>query len=289
VTIDGLIVRACTSILGHEPSGQTRLSGGCIHEVFYIECPGGASCVMKMAPVSDRDILAAESENLQALSNQGALRVPAVLGLQESETHAVLILESLAVGSPGDARWEEFGLALAGLHGAYGPERYGFDRDNYIGRTPQLNAWFEDWVEFNIQCRISPQVTRARDTGLLDSSATAILDAVMERLDRFIPRNPPASLLHGDLWSGNVLILENGSIALIDPACSIGDAWADMAMMSLFGGFPSGCQDAWRAALGFEEADDRVVVYQLYHMLNHLNLFGGSYLGGVMELADRLS
>ncbi len=289
MTIDELIVRACTSILGLEPSGQTRLSGGCIHEVLHIECPEGTSCVMKLAPISDRDILAAESENLQALANHGAIRVPAVLGLHESETHAVLVLESLAVGSMGDARWEEFGQALADLHSAYGPERYGFSRDNYIGRTPQVNAWTEDWVEFNIQCRISPQVVRARDTGLLDSSATAMLDAVMERLDRFIPRNPTASLLHGDLWSGNALVLETGSIALIDPACSIGDAWADMAMMRLFGGFPAGCQDAWRSALGFKEADDRVAVYQLYHMLNHLNLFGGSYLGGVMELAGRLS
>ncbi|MEE3001824.1 MAG: fructosamine kinase family protein [Planctomycetota bacterium] len=289
MTIDGLIVRACDSILGQEPSGQTRLAGGCMHDVLLIECSGEASCVMKMAPVSDRDILAAESENLQALANHGAIRVPAVLGLQESETHAVLVLESLAVGVAGDARWEEFGQALADLHSAYGPQRYGFSRDNYIGRTPQVNTWSEDWVEFNIQCRFSPQVTRARDMGLLDGNATAILDAVMERLDRFIPRNPPASLLHGDLWSGNALVLENGSIALIDPACSFGDAWADMAMMRLFGGFPSGCQDAWRAVLGFEEADDRVAVYQLYHMLNHLNLFGGSYIGGVMKLAERLA
>lgn len=289
MTVEELIVQSCISILGQEPAEQTRLTGGCMHEVMLVKCRAGASCVMKIAPVSDRELLAAEFESLQSLADPGIIRVPEVLGMQEDETHAVLVLESLPVCTTGTARWEEFGRALAGLHSSAGSERFGFNRDNYIGRTPQTNTWCDDWVEFNIQHRIGPQVALARDKGLLDGEAVATLDAVLERLDQVIPRNPPVSLLHGDLWSGNALILQDGSVALIDPACSFGDAWADIAMMRLFGGFPAECQDAWQSALGYEEVDDRVVVYQLYHMLNHLNLFGVTYLGGAMALAGRLA
>ncbi len=289
MTDEALVLHACTTVLGQAPVGWSTLSGGCIHDVLRIECADGAACVMKIAARSERDMLLAEQHNLEAMTAQGGIRIPAVLGFEESDTHAVLVLESLSIGPPDSGRWHEFGEALAGFHSAAGMQGYGFDRDNFIGRTPQLNTWHEDWVEFNIECRIGPQVTRARDAGLLDRDATAMLDGVMGRLDQLVPRIPPASLLHGDLWSGNALVLHEGSIAVLDPACSFGDAWADMAMMRLFGGFPRECQEAWRSTLGFDEADDRVAVYQLYHMLNHLNLFGGSYIGGVMELARRLS
>jgi fructosamine-3-kinase len=235
-------------------------------------------------------MLRTEADGLAAIGATSTVRTPSILGFKEDDACSVLVLEFLAGGSSGPDDWADFGESLAALHAAPGEDRYGFPGDNFLGLTPQINTWNDDWVEFNIECRLGPQVASARDAGRLDAGQVGKLDSIIARLDRYLPRRPRSSLLHGDLWSGNAHPMSNGSIAVIDPACARGDAWADPAMMLLFGGFPPSCLEAWSDRQDdHDQSEDRIAIYQLYHLLNHLNLFGSSYLGQVMDMARRLA
>jgi fructosamine-3-kinase len=173
------------------------------------------------------------------------------------------------------------GAMLAQLHQSRG-ERFGWARDNYIGSTPQPNGWCERWAQFWRERRIGPQLELARSKGFIIDAGRAcdILDA----------HEPPPSLVHGDLWNGNVRFLATGKTAgktagapvLFDPAVYYGDREVDLAMTELFGGFPrefySAYEEAWPLPAGYEL---RKHLYNLYHLLNHLNLFGGGYLAQV--------
>lgn len=260
-----------------------------MHDVRRLEIESGTSCVAKVASGMDCPMLRAEARGLTWLASTGVVKVPQVLGLESESGVTVLLLEWLEPGSVSDAAWISFGESLASLHAHAGEDRYGFESDNYIGRTPQVNRWCTDWVEFNARHRLQPQIERACDAGLLADRDRIRLDGIVDRLDRYVPRHPRSSMLHGDLWSGNAVPMDGGEVAMIDPACHWGDAWSDVAMMKLFGGFPSVCLDAWEAIqTDHEQASDRIAIAQLYHLLNHLNLFGRSYLGQVMAIVDRL-
>ncbi|MHC4102897.1 MAG: fructosamine kinase family protein, partial [Planctomycetota bacterium] len=181
------------------------------------------------------------------------------------------------------------------LHGADPGDvtGYGFNGDNHLGTTPQPNRWHDDWIRFNADCRLGHQLTLAARNNLLSGSEARRVERVIDRLETLIPRRPKPALLHGDLWSGNALgaVEESGEqrIAVIDPACSYGDGWADIAMMRLFGGFPSRCLEAYAAETDDREGvEPRITVYQLYHVLNHVNLFGRGYAGQAMTLAASL-
>jgi fructosamine-3-kinase len=276
-------------LIGGPVIRTTPLAGGCIHDVRRLEFEDGSSCVAKVASGTDDPLLRAESVGLASLASVGLVRVPEVLGLESESGATVLLLEWLEAGSSSDASWRSFGESLARLHAHVGEDRFGFDSDNFIGRTPQRNRWCDDWVEFNATHRLQPQIVQARDAGLLTEGDRIRLDGVVDRLDRYIPRHPHPSMLHGDLWSGNVVPMVDGGVAMIDPACHWGDAWSDVAMMMLFGGFSADCFEAWEACqTDREQSRDRIAITQLYHLLNHLNLFGASYHGQAMAIADRL-
>ena len=186
--------------------------------------------------------------------------------------------------------WIQFGRDLASMHQLSAGRRYGFEEANFIGATPQMNDWHEDWIEFNQVCRFEPQIQRARDTGVLDADEARRIGSAVDSIGRYLPAHPYPAMLHGDLWAGNLMPLEDGVIALIDPACSIGDGWADLAMMKLFGGIPSCCFDAYAEARATDDSPgpQRTAVYQLYHLINHVNLFGRGYLGQVMQIVESL-
>jgi fructosamine-3-kinase len=225
-------------------------------------------------------VFAAEVDGLQALRNAG-VTVPATLSHGLSAGGAFLQLEFLDLRKEGD--WAALARMLARLHRASGP-RYGWHRDNYIGATPQQNGWCDDWAEFWHSHRLAPQLELARSNGF----AVEIFD-VMKILE---DHTPQPSLLHGDLWSGNAGFTAAGPV-VYDPAVYYGDREADLAMTELFGGFPrefySAYQNAFPLAEGYEK---RKPLYNLYHLLNHLNLFGAGYLQQVKAalglLRDRL-
>jgi protein-ribulosamine 3-kinase len=202
----------------------------------------------------------AEADGLAALRPH--VRVPKVL--DHGETY--IRLEFLQLERNGD--WSALGRMLATLHRQTGP-RFGWHRDNYIGLSPQQNGWCDDWAEFWRERRIRPQAERA---GLEVNLGRLLED-----------HKPQPSLLHGDLWSGNAGFTAEGPV-IFDPAVYYGDREADLAMTELFGGFPRAFYDAYRKEWPVDDGyEKRKHLYNLYHLLNHLNIFGGGYLGQVKE------
>jgi fructosamine-3-kinase len=190
-------------------------------------------------------------------------------------------------GRPGPGFWSEFGRGLAGLHAFTGPD-YGYPTENFIGRTPQRNTPHPAWPAFFRACRLEPLRALAEQAGLWQANWNAGYDGLSRRLDDLLPQTPPASLLHGDLWSGNYLVTAAGAPGLVDPAVYYGHGEADLAMTELFGGFESSFYAAYRETIPLESGyPERRDIYNLYHLLNHLILFGGSYAVAVARIVTR--
>ena len=223
----------------------------------------------KEAAAARADAFAAEAEGLEALRPH--IRVPRVLDRGVGGGKAFILLEHLALQRGGD--YAALGGMLAGLHRHAGP-RFGWSRDNYIGLSPQQNAWCDDWREFWRTRRLAPQLALAARNGFeLEMPSLALLEG----------HAPAPSLLHGDLWSGNAGFTAEGPV-VYDPAVYYGDRETDLAMTELFGGFPRAFYRAYEEALPLDPGyERRKHLYNLYHLLNHLNLFGAGYLGQVRE------
>tara|TARA_E500000318_G_scaffold14854_1_gene14584 strand:- start:161247 stop:162137 length:891 start_codon:yes stop_codon:yes gene_type:complete len=269
------------------------LSADAHQSVSRVSSACGQRWVAKITSENDADRLVAESDGLLALRNPGHLYLPHAHPIVRVDGHAVLIMAYLEPArSASDEDWARFGEALARHHTDDHGHFYGWDTDNYIGATPQPNTRCEDWVEFNAEYRLGYQLRYASDNERLSTTEAARVRAVIDHLDRYIPHRPHPSLIHGDLWSGNVLptiIHDQTQIAIIDPAVYIGDGWADIAMLNAFGSPPHSFHKEYtRLQPDHDNLDERVLVYQLYHMLNHLNLFGSSYLGSVMRIVKAL-
>lgn len=275
-----------------EPVSRQSLSGGGAATIERVDLDDGSVVVVKSVPEPSAQPLREEAFGLRTLA---ATRTVAVASPRLETTSAGrywLVLPYLERRTAPDSTWQRWGTQLAALHQAEGPQRFGFEHDNHCGATPQKNEWRDDWMAFHRDCRLAPQIRRAREQGLLQDTEWRPLEDVLGRLDRWLPQSPKASLLHGDLWSGNALESTHSSgepaIALIDPACSYGDGWADIAMMRLFGGFPETAFAAYERAIGRPDGlEARLDLYQLYHVLNHVNLFGRSYLGQALAIARR--
>lgn len=270
-----------------------NLSGGCIHEVVELTLSDDRKLVVKIGPSSCRSVFEEEFRGLESIGRTETVPVAQPLAAACAGGAAVLLMTALDSTTAEPSMWQEFGEQLAAMHQFPVGDRYGFEIDNHLGPTQQINTWSDDWVAFNADHRLGFQLALAQRNRILTVDEGATVQRVIDRLDRFIPRRPRPSLLHGDLWSGNALPARVGSvslIAVIDPAPYIGDGWADIAMMQLFGGFPAGCISAYRRMIGgTNDVEQRIAVYQLYHLLNHANIFGrGHYMGQVMHMVRRL-
>ena len=262
------------------------VGGGDISAAWQI-ASGTAPLFLKTGPLEFLEIFSAEAEGLEELKSANAVRVPAVLGFGQSGSDAYLVLEWIEFGGKARAAEALLGKQLALQHRSV-TERFGWHRDNMIGTTPQLNDRDDDWIRFFRERRLLIQLQLAESNGfrgeLLEEGAR--LAKNLERL--FVGYTPEPSLLHGDLWGGNWSAVD-GMPVIFDPAVYYGDRESDLAMTRLFGGFGTGFyrayEEEWPLAKGHEK---RVALYQLYHVLNHLNMFGSSYLSRALGLIREL-
>jgi fructosamine-3-kinase len=258
------------------------VAGGCISNGVRLETGQGGRFFLKTNSQTPKDMFKREAEGLEALRAADSPRVP------QAYLHGpdFLLLEDLAPAGRNKDYWTTFGKQLAALHN-HTNERFGFDHDNYIGSTPQPNTWLEDGFAFFAEHRLGFQAELAEKAGLLSNSEVSQVERIEARLEDLIPAQP-ASLLHGDLWGGNAIADENGQPALIDPAAHYGWGEAELGMTALFGGFSAEFYAAYEEVRPLETSyRERFPLYNLYHLLNHLNLFGGGYHGQVKTILDR--
>ncbi len=257
------------------------VSGGDINEALRLRCQSGVELLLKLNRSAPDDMFEREADGLSALAVEGAPRVPKPY-LWGRE---FLLLEYLPASARAADYWETFGRRLAILHARTAP-RFGFEHDNYIGRTPQPNPWEEDGHRFFAEHRLGFQARLARERGLLSTVDVGRVERLAQRLPDLVPKQP-ASLIHGDLWSGNHIPGPDGHACLIDPAAHYGWAEADLAMTALFGRFPDSFYAAYESvrplAPGYRSRFD---LYNLYHLFNHLNLFGTGYSASVKTTLD---
>ncbi len=264
-------------------TGARSVGGGCISPTARIETDATGPLFLKWSDTGlPAGLLEAEARGLRTLRAADAVRVPAVLARSQGESPEWLLMEWLESGRPSRPSWERLGRELAGLHRSRG-ERYGADAPNFIGSLSQENHPADDWAEFWRDRRLEPQLRQAEASGHATPDDRRRFELLYERLPELLApaADDGPSLLHGDLWNGNVHMMHDGTPALIDPSVYHGHREVDLAMAELFGGFGAGFrrayEESWPVAPGW---DRRRAVYQLYYLLVHVNLFGASYLSG---------
>lgn len=273
-----------------------RIYGGDINEAYSLTLEKGHRIFMKTNSGRDASFFAAEAAGLFAIAQTGAVGTPRILGYGANAGRmggSFLLLEFVSAGRRISDYWETLGQELAAMHRAATkglvPEgRFGFENDNYIGMRQQINTPHESWIAFFRDCRLKPQFQSA--ARYFDAADFRKITWLMDHLESFLTEPEHPALLHGDLWAGNVMAGNDGRAWLIDPAVSVGHAEADIAMTELFGGFPAAFYDAYREA-GILPPDyrERRDLYNLYHLLNHLNMFGGGYLSSVKQIVERFA
>ncbi len=263
------------------------VGGGSINRAFKLRSEQGP-LFLKVNEASALEMFEAEAAGLQTLAQAQAVRVPAIVAVGAVAQTAYLVSEWIDFAPKSDAAERRLGTDLAFQHRSTQSE-FGWDRDNTIGSTPQINAPMGDWQTFFRERRLRYQLDLAECNGLPAETATDVerlLEKSASLLDGY---EPEASLLHGDLWGGNWAATMDGAPVIFDPAVYYGDREADLAMTRLFGGFGKAFYEAyeraWPLAPGWER---RVEFYNLYHLLNHFNLFGVGYLASVQRALDTL-
>jgi protein-ribulosamine 3-kinase len=266
---------------------RRSLAGGCINDTAALSLSNGDTIFLKQNTLSHPQMFEAEAVGLSALACEGGPRVPAPIAAFSDNTQQYLLLEFLESGRRQSDYWEQFGRQLAHLHQTVRHPQFGFEIDNYIGATPQYNEMRNSWVEFFREMRLEPQIRMA--ASYLSARLRKQLNRIMDSLETLIVEpSGEASILHGDLWSGNAMTGPSGEPVIIDPATYFGHREAEIAMTQLFGRFGghfyAAYNEYWPMQAGWQE---RLDMYNLYHMLNHVNLFGTGYLGSVESIVHR--
>jgi protein-ribulosamine 3-kinase len=290
------VERALAAALGQRVvvTGRAPVGGGSISHVDCLETSAGPF-VLKWLPDAPAGFFEAEAAGLDALRAAGSgFAIPQVIALADPRavptSPPFLVIEFLPRGRPtvDDGVHERMGRALAVLHQSTAAQ-FGFDRDTFCGTTRQPNGWTASWVAFYASARLGHQVQLARDAGHLSAADCRLADALLARLDTRLtePAEGPA-LIHGDLWTGNLHVTADGAAALLDPAVCYAHREAELGIMTLFGGFPRRVFDSYQEAFPLDvDWRERHPLYQLYHLLNHLHLFGASYHAPVVAILRR--
>lgn len=285
---------AIKAIGGEDAEVEERhpVSGGDINRAYILRLSDGSLLFMKENSRKNLDFFRAEVLGLAALKETRSLRVPEAKAIGTDGDSAFLLMEAVKSGIKKRGFFEDFGRGLAAMHMADTDSfvqggRYGFTQDNYIGAGYQKNTAKDKWIDFFRECRLEPQLERA--SRYFDETDRKRQLRFLDRLDSFLYEPERPALLHGDLWGGNYMCGSDGDAVLIDPAVYVGCNEADIAMTELFGGYDRAFYSSyWKsytyAVPGYEDRRD---IYNLYHLLNHLNLFGGSYLQSVRAILGR--
>jgi fructosamine-3-kinase len=281
-----------------EINNRRSISGGCINQGYAVIGNTGTYFV-KLNQASQVQMFEAEALGLKQMLETQTIPVPKPICWGTGADSAYIVLEWLELGSNSNTQsWEEMGRQLAAMHRESPPQptekfkvgklkvessnlqpstppgEFGWNQNNTIGSTPQINNWTSDWAEFFAEYRLGYQFQLARRRGGHFPQQDRLLAAIGKLLDH----QPQPSLVHGDLWGGNASITKSGEPVIFDPATYVGDREVDIAMTELFGGFPPafyrGYNEAWPLDSGYKQ---RKTLYNLYHILNHFNLFGGGY------------
>ena len=253
------------------------IGGGCINSGGKLSTSQGDFFVKWNEAKKYAGMFAAEATGLKLLAAPNAIRIPEVVGYGEKDEYQFLVLEFIESHSRQNDYWHLLGKELAALHRSSN-EKYGLDHENYIGSLPQRNKAHPSWVEFFIRERLEVQLKIGLDSHALSSSVVKRFEALYSKLPSILMEEQP-SLLHGDLWNGNLITDEKGRPCLIDPAVYYGHREVDLGLTTLFGGFDQKFYDTYQEAFPLEPGfRERLDIYNLYPLLVHVNLFGQSYL-----------
>lgn len=267
---------------------KNYVAGGDINEACTITLDDGTILFMKTNIPAFLTNFKAEAAGLEAIRATGAIGVPAVLGAGTDIGFSFLLLTHIRGGGRISHYWETFAEELAAVHRADLPEfgKYGFREDNWIGTRKQINTPHDKWIPFFRDCRLEPQIKSAGNYLMAEDRRRA--EYLLDHLDRFLVEPDRPFLVHGDLWSGNMITGDDGKGWLIDPAVYYGHPEIDIAMTELFGGFPQVFYEAYRDTGMLQPGyGDRKDLYNLYQLLNHLNMFGRGYLPDVRRILKK--
>lgn len=281
------IARTITQATGQEfaIANTNSVSGGCINQGYKVSSDK-AEYFVKLNDASQIEMFIAEAVGLKQMFATQTITVPQPICYGTVDSSSYLVLQWLELGRGSSQSYREMGRQLAAMHREGTAEHFGWERNNTIGSTPQINTQNDNWADFFAEQRIGYQLKLAKRRGGSFPDTNQVVEAVRDKL---VDRKPEASLVHGDLWSGNAAIAADGSPVILDPATYYGDRETDLAMTELFGGFPAafydGYNEVWQLDSGYQQ---RKSIYNLYHVLNHFNIFGGGYANQAKRIIRQL-
>ena len=260
--------------------------GGDINQAFLLETNQGRFLIKVNAALYGLDMFEKEVKGLLQLADTKGLRVPMALFDGKYHQELFFVMEYIAQGNPSENFWEHFGEGMAKLH-THSNTHFGFEHNNYIGKLSQQNNKHETWPEFYANERLIPLAHKANKRGVLENDDVHLIEKISTKLSSIFPDEKPA-LLHGDLWSGNFMADEQGNPVIFDPAVYFGNREMDIAMSLLFGGFDDRFYASYHHHNPLQPGwEERINLCQLYPLLVHLTLFGGSYYGQVADIIKR--
>jgi protein-ribulosamine 3-kinase len=265
----------------------SSVGGGCINHGGQLKTSGGSYFIKWNDAQKYPGMFEAEGRGLSVLHDAKAIHIPKVLAVGETNDEQFIVLELIEASHQSKDYWETLGHQLAALH-RHTNTHFGLDHQNYIGSLRQYNDFADNWINFFIEKRLIVQLELASANGHADASLLKKFDRLFQMLPSIFPKESPA-LLHGDLWSGNLITDNFGNPCLIDPAVYYGHREAELAFTTLFGGFDKKFYEAYQEAFPMgKRFDERVDIYNLYPLLVHVNLFGGHYVNQVKSILNSI-
>ncbi|MEQ9063498.1 MAG: fructosamine kinase family protein [Vicingaceae bacterium] len=288
-SVKAAVEKALLSRLGTSLAIQNSsvVGGGSINDAYHLSTDNGEFFLKLNSAKRYPEMFEREAEGLVALRNANSIEIPEVVLTGDNGDQAFIVIQYIEKGAPGPDFWNEFGRSLAHLH-RHTNDRFGFEKDNYIGSLHQVNNRADTWPEFFVRERLEVMVKMAVDKGKLVRETIRQFDRLCAVIDDYFPEEPPA-LLHGDLWSGNYLCNDRGKPVIFDPAVYYGHREMDLGMSRLFGGFDREFYRVYDEQYPLEKGwEERLEVANLYPLLVHVNLFGGSYVYDVQRILKRV-